>query len=263
MTVKLVATDLDGTLVRSDGSVSDRTRAALIALEVAGIRLVLVTGRPPRWMHDIAEQTGHRGVAICSNGAYVYDLHTERVLESRLLDAATGRAVVARLRGVMPGLTFGVETLDGFGREPGYTPRWPVGPDTRVAPIEALLVPGVGKLLARDESLLGDAMLTRALPAVGDVATVTHSNPRDCLLEVSAPGVSKASTLAALCAGIGVGPGEVLAFGDMPNDLPMLAWAGRSVAVTNAHPAVLDAVDEHTASHDADGVASVLETLLR
>src|SRR3712207_3885891 len=79
---RLVASDLDGTLVRSDGTVSDRTRAALEAVEAAGSVLVLVTGRPPRWMHPVVEATGHRGIAVCANGALVYDLHTERVVRS-------------------------------------------------------------------------------------------------------------------------------------------------------------------------------------
>ena len=105
-------------------------------------------------------------------------------------------------------------------------------------------------------------MLALAEPALAGLATVTHSNPQDGLLEIAAHGVSKASTLARLCAELGVEPAEVVAFGDQPNDLPMLAFAGRAYAVANAHPAVLAAVPAHTASVEDDGVAAVLEELL-
>jgi len=80
-------------------------------------------------------------------------------------------------------------------------------------------------------------------------------------VELSAVGVNKAAALAELCHELGFDAAEVIAFGDFPNDLPMLAWAGRSVAVANAHPDVIDEADEVTASNDEDGVAMVLETL--
>ena len=90
---------------------------------------------------------------------------------------------------------------------------------------------------------------------------VTHSTVGPALLELSAAGVSKATTLARLCAELGVDAADVVAFGDMPNDLPMLAWAGTAYAVANAHPSVLAAVERRAASNDEDGVAQVLEQL--
>lgn len=259
---RLVATDLDGTVVRHDGTISPRTVAALSAVEDAGWHLVLVTGRPPRWMAPVVEATGHRGRAICANGAFVYDLHTEQVLESFLLEPAAVREVARRLRAVMPGVHFALEAGDVFAREPGYNAHWPMPVAHPVGPVEEVLDRPVAKILARDDTSLGDAMLEIAAPALADLATVTHSNPRDGLLEISAPGVSKASTLARLCAELEVDAAEVVAFGDQPNDLPMLAYAGTAYAVANAHPAVLSAVDHHTASVDDDGVAIVLEELL-
>jgi len=262
--VKLVATDLDGTIVRHDGTVSPRTVAALAAVEASGHHLVLVTGRPPRWMAPVVEATGHRGVAVCGNGAFVYDLHSERVLEQFVMQAPEALVVVERLRELMPDVHFAIETGgDTFEREPGYNARWPTPPGHRVAPVEELIGDQpVAKLLARGASSLGDEMLALAGPALEGLATVTHSNPDDSLLEINAPGVSKASTLAQLCEEFGVDPADVVAFGDQPNDLPMLAFAGRAYAVANAHPAVLAAVPNHTASVDDDGVALVLEELL-
>jgi hydroxymethylpyrimidine pyrophosphatase-like HAD family hydrolase len=82
------------------------------------------------------------------------------------------------------------------------------------------------------------------------------------VVEVSAAGVNKAAALKELAADLGVEPDEVVAFGDYPNDLPMLQWAGRSIAPANAHPEVLARVDEVTASNHDDGVALAIERLL-
>ena len=218
----------------------------------------MVTGRPPRWMPPVAEQTGHSGVAVCANGALVYDLHTERVVRSYLLSAAAAGEVVAALRDAVPGIAFAVERGElGFGREASYVPRWDNG-EMLVAPVEELVAGGAVKLLARVEGASSDALLARARTAVGHLAETTHSS-HDGMLEISALGISKASGLAALAAEHGIGASEVVAFGDMPNDLPMLAWAGHSVAVANAHPEVLELADEVTAGYEDDGVAQVLE----
>ena len=256
----VVATDLDGTVVRSDGTISARTRAALSAAENDGALVVIVTGRPPRWLHGIAESTGHRGLAICANGALVYDLHAEQIVASFPLSVEIARDIVDSLRAAIPGIGFAVETLtDGFGHEPAYHPRWPTD-GAQVAAVDELLSGGpLAKLLARHDGLDSDALLAAAREVVGaELAELTHSS-RDGLLEISAAGVSKATTLAAFCERQGHGADATVAFGDMPNDVPMLAWAGHSVAVANAHPDVLGLVDEVTASNDDDGVAQVLE----
>jgi len=256
---RLVATDLDGTLVRSDGTVSPRTTAAIARVEAAGVPFVMVTGRPPRWMGGIAEATGHRGLAVCANGALVYDLHAARVVRTDLLSGEAALGVVDALRRELPGIAFAVERHEAdFAHEPSYRPRWDSGDKLTQAPVEQLLAGDVIKLLARHEELTADELLASARGAVGDAATLTHSSA-DGLLEISAAGVSKASGLASLAADFGVEAADVIAFGDMPNDLPMLAWAGRAVAVANAHPEVLAAADEVTASNDDDGVAQVLD----
>lgn len=258
MRPRLVASDLDGTLVRSDGTVASRTVEVLARVENAGVPFVMVTGRPPRWMAEVSRRTGHRGLAVCANGALVYDLHTERVVESSLLPEDAAAAVVGALREALPDITFAVERPDlGFGHEVAYVPSWEPAEDQPL-PVEQLLSGGVVKLLARHRGLSSDALLAAAREAVGDRATLTHSS-NDGLLEVSAVGISKASGLAALARQHGVDAADVVAFGDMPNDLPMLGWAGHAVAVANAHPEVLRAADEVTSSNDEDGVAEVLE----
>lgn len=259
---RLVATDLDGTIVRSDGTISARTVRALARVEQAGALLVLVTGRPPRWMHEIAVAVNHRGVAICANGALVYDLHTETVLRSRLIEPQVIAEAVERLRQLVPEFRFAVEYATGFVFEARYNlGRWDAEAlGGRPVDGETLVSRAGTKLLAFHPSAQPDPLVEKAEKAVGDLVTVTHSSGRG-LVEMSAQGVTKASALAELCAEQGVLPGEVVAFGDMPNDLPMLTWAGAAYGVANAHPEVLNAVDHTTESNDDDGVARVLERL--
>lgn len=261
-TLRLVATDLDGTIVRSDGSVSDRTRRAFAAAEEAGVGVVLVTGRPPRWMSTMAAETGHRGLAILSNGAIVYDLHEERVVEEHPLDPAAAAEVVAALREAVPDLVFAVERGQLFGHEPGWVPHFGVRDDVLVAEIDELVAEPMVKLLVRHEVLSSDELVAAARAVVGESCTVTHSGVGSGLLEISGPDVTKASALARLAADLGTGADGTVAFGDMPNDLPMLAWAGHGVAVANAHPEVQAVADEVTASNDDDGVAQVVERLV-
>ncbi len=258
---RFVATDLDGTIVPWNGVISDRTVRALNAVEALGVPVVFVTGRPPRWMSEIAERTGHTGLAICANGALVYDLHNEEVVDHFPLSVEVGLDVARRLRDALPDIGFAVETLDGFAHEPSYQPRWDVGQARAVAMLEDIYNgQPVVKLLARHEQLDADALLAAARDVVGDVAELTHSSESG-LLEISATGVSKATTLALLCDRRGIDAADVVAFGDMPNDLPMLAWAGRSYAVEGAHPDVLAAVTRRAPAAEDDGVAQVLEDL--
>ncbi len=259
---RLVATDLDGTALRADGTISPRTAAAFARVENSGGTLVFVTGRPPRWMHSVAGVVRHRGLAICANGALVYDLHTERIVESHLIDPAVLEESVHRLRGHVPELTFCVEYEGGFAHESDFTlGRW----DTSAASglrvgASTLTSQPCAKLLALHPSMNPDELHRQVIELVGDLVTPTHSSGR-ALIEMSAYGVTKASALAALATRHGIKAEEVVAFGDMPNDIPMLTWAGTSYAVANAHPDVLAAVDHVTAANNDDGVALVLESL--
>lgn len=259
---RVIATDLDGTIVRSDGTVSARTVAALARVERAGSLLVMVTGRPPRWMTEIAAAVGHHGVAICANGAVRYDLHTETVLRSDEIPPDVLAETIGRLRGISPELRFAVEYPTGFVYEASYMHgRWDAA-SLGGRPVDdgELVSRGGTKLLAFHPDADPDTLSEKAIQAVGELVTVTHSSGRG-LLEMSAMGVTKASALAALCTEHGVTSRDVTAFGDMVNDLPMLTWAGTSYAVANAHPLVLAAVTHRTSRNDDDGVAEVLERL--
>ena len=261
MPFKAVASDLDGTLLRSDGTLDERSLRALAAVEATGAMVVICTARPARWMRPLAEATGHHGVAICANGGVVWDLHTDTPLEESPLEPEIAREIVAALEQGLPGGNWAVERASGFGHEPSYEPRWPVPDDTVVEAVDVLVSQPSLKLMLRHRDLMADELLQRARELVGHLAELSHSNSADSLLEIAAAGVSKASALTRVCAERGIASEDVIAFGDMPNDLPMLRWAGHAVAVANAHPELLAAADEVTTSNDEAGVARVLERL--
>ena len=268
---RLIATDLDGTLLRDDKSVSPRTVAALAAAEEAGIEVFFVTGRPARWMDVVSDHVHGHGLAICGNGAAVVDLHggpgAHRFVKVRELARDNALDAVRLLRDAAPGTVYAVEQTYGFHQEPDYPKLHMEIPDN-LAPAEDLLAPdgpGAGepvlKILAYHPTLDPDGFLTTARLAVGERANVTRSSP-SALLELSGPGVSKASTLALCCAERGISHEEVVAFGDMPNDVEMLTWAGQSYAMGNAHPDVIAAASGRTVANNDDGVAVVIERML-
>ncbi len=264
--VRMVASDLDGTLVRADGRVSARTLAAIRCARERGVEVVAVTGRPPRWLTGfagLAEAVGD-GVAVCANGALVWDLARGRAVRARLFARDDVLAAAAALRGAMPDAVVAVETLQGFRRTPEYVPRFDAGVPAPVGALEDLLAddPGVLKLLVRCGARSCDDVLEVALRVLGAGGQPTHSGARDGLVEVSAPGVTKAATLADLAAERGVVAAEVVAFGDMPNDLAMLSWAGQGYAMADGHPDVVAAVAGTAPPCEEDGVAQVLERLL-
>ena len=269
--IKLVATDLDGTLLGSNGVVSPRTRAALEAAEAAGLLVVFVTGRPVRWLEDVVEQTGHLGVAVGANGAVVYDLHTEQVVSAHLIDVDTLRALATDIRAEFPEVSYATESLTGFAAEPDYIHDWDINPrvDRRGRPVappivgdlELITAQPALKLLALDRASKVDDFRNRVDELLAGRGTVTHSS-RFGLLEIAAPGVTKASGLAEVAATHGITADEIVAIGDMPNDIPMLLWAGTSYAVGNAHPDARAAAGSVTVTNDEDAVARVIEQLL-
>ncbi|HEY3737317.1 MAG TPA: HAD family hydrolase [Jatrophihabitans sp.] len=272
MSIKLVATDLDGTLLREDGTVSDRTRAALRAARNAGLLVVFVTGRPPRWLDDAVEQTGHVGIAVGANGAVVYDVEKGEITESFLLDPTQVLGIAHDIRAAFPAVTFGVEFGDGFAAEPGYVHDWQINPrlDRNGNPIptprQGALIDIVDrpvlKLLAKDRAADVDDFLTSIDDLLESRASVTHSSSFG-LLEISALGITKATGLAHVADLHGITADEVVAVGDMPNDIAMLHWAGSSYAVANAHPAAKTAAkDGVLTTNEDDAVARLIESLL-
>ena len=258
--IRLIASDLDGTLLRSDGTISARTRDAIRAAEDRGIAFAFVTARPPRYIEGLAEAAGVTGMAVCSNGAILYDIARRAVLHHERLAPELARELTAALREALPEIAFAVEHGDSLGYEPRF-PVFPEDAEPRVDHIHAFLDGDLVKLLLHHPEHEAEVLGTLACYAVGERAQVIHSGgPR--IIEIAAAGVSKATGLARLCYELKIDGSEVMAFGDMPNDLPMLHFAGHAVAVANAHPEVLAAADEVALSNDEDGVARRIETLL-
>ena len=269
--IRLIATDLDGTLLRSDETVSDRTRAALQAATAAGLVVAFVTGRPPRWLDDVIDETGHVGIAVGANGAVLYDMADQTLLSVRALPPELMREIGDELRGQFPDVQFAVEYAAGFAAEPGYVHDWQVNPrrDRQGRPIPAPAMgalaeitgdPGI-KLLAKDRSAQPDRFLAAATELLGDRATITHSSSYG-LLEIAAAGVTKATGLAELAARHDIRREDILAVGDMPNDIPMLEWAGHSFAVANGHASAKAAAAVTVGRNDEDAVASLIERVL-
>lgn len=267
--MQLIATDLDGTLLDSSARVSQRTRRALDAARARGIRVVPVTARQPIGLRTLAADAGFDDWALCGNGAFAVHLTDERMLFAEELPADTIRALAAALQQSISGLLFASvrEGGEGFVAQHGYAEVAQLSDHKRDprtmggVPIDEVLSAPSLKLVIRHPeiapSVLFDAL--RALGLTGFEATLSGAP----FVEVMAEGVTKATGLARLCAHLGVPREDVIAFGDALNDVEMLRWAGHGVAMAGAAPAAIDAADEVSASNDADGVALVIERMLR
>jgi HAD superfamily hydrolase (TIGR01484 family) len=261
---RLIASDMDGTLLRSDDTVSDATVAELERWAADGVPLVLATGRPPRWMRRI-RQVVRSGTAVCCNGAVLLDLGRFEIVDEEALPPAVLAEITAGLRAEQPGTWFAVEYGLEFRHEPVYQPRWDVdAPGVGEASLEEMVAAPAAKLLARHEDLGRDEFVALVERVVGDLATVTNSST-DALAEISARGVTKATGIARVADEFGVGPDEVVVFGDMPNDIAAFDWVreggGRAVAMAHAHPDLLAAATDVTGTNDDDGVAAFLASL--
>ncbi|WP_424216611.1 HAD family hydrolase (plasmid) [Streptomyces sp. BI20] len=258
---RLIATDLDGTLLRSDHTVSARTRAALAAAVDAGAHHLVVTGRVAQWARPVLERIGYQGLAVCGQGGQLYHAGRDALVSSTPLDRETVRGAVAEVEALTGPLTLCVEPErleDPVLVGPGH-PEPNVGPvrARRVERAAELWRRPVGKVIIRHPHLSDDALAEAAAQAVGELVDVTLAGP-DCV-ELLPRGLSKATGLAAAASLLGLERETSIAFGDMPNDLPMFAWAGHGVAMGNAHPRLKAVADEVTALNDEDGVAVVLE----
>lgn len=289
---QLIATDLDGTIIpytqTHTGYVSPRTLAAFTAAHDAGIGIAFVTGRPMRWMSALASKLGPMGPAIVSNGAIIYDMNTDTVLEAHPMDQLLVAEVTHELRSLYSGAIFGAETLTGLIMEPEFIPTTartqalrndnissatdepPTSVSVRSSRwIEADRItdrlaehPEVVKLMIKVKGHDPDDLLLTVRAHFGDRVQVTHSAPGVSLLEISRGDVHKASTLADYAASMGIHPNDVVAFGDQRNDEEMLSWAGTGYAVQSGHPGLFAQADVVAPACDDDGVAEMIEHLL-
>ncbi|HEX3591009.1 MAG TPA: HAD family hydrolase [Pseudonocardiaceae bacterium] len=265
-TPKLVASDVDGTLLDPAEAVTPRTAAAIARTLAVGTPFVLVSGRPPRWIPRVAEAAGVSGYAIGANGAVLYDITADRVLARHTLAPDTLVELAHALYAALPDCRVATERVGDtalglagreFATEAGYRHPWPGDTIFTSSRAEVLGHPAV-KLLVRHTGMTSDELAEATVAIVGDVVDVTYSSSIG-MVELSPAGITKGSGLAEVADLLGVPAQDVVAFGDMPNDVPMLRWAGHGVAMANAHPGVLAVADEVTAANSEDGVAQVLE----
>ncbi len=259
----MIASDIDGTLLRDDGTMSDRTVAALAAAEDAGIVVVLCTGRPPRWMKPIAEATGHHGLAVCANGAIVYDLHTETVVEEFPIDVEVGRRLALALKAALPDAQLAVERATGMLHEPAYVPIAPASATQIEAAFDDLLTEPMVRIIAKHPGMTSTQLHAAAHGAIAELAELAETTySSGSIIEISAAGITKAFGLERVATERGIDAADVVAFGDMPNDVQMLGWAGQGYAMASGHPDALAAANLVAPPFDEDGVAQVLEERL-
>ncbi|MGA5520306.1 HAD family hydrolase [Streptomyces pseudogriseolus] len=258
----LIATDLDGTLLRGDDTLSHRSLAALARAERAGARHLVVTGRPAPRVRSLLDDLGCTGLAVCGQGAQVYDAAAHRMLWSVRLDRELAETALGKIEAEVGEVYAAVDQdgVDGLTLiEPGYRMPHPTLPAVPVERRDDLWARPISKVLLRHPELSDDALTAAARSVVGSLATVTMSGPGT--VELQPCGVTKATGLALAAEHLGLRPEDTIAFGDMPNDIPMLRWAGHGVAMANAHPELKAVADEVTLSNEDDGVAVVLERL--
>lgn len=283
--IKVLATDLDGTFLSHEGTVSEVNKRALIEARTRGLEVIFVTGRPPRWLPSIIEQTGFDGTIVSANGGIVVDAKLREVVQTFPMNTDAAREGVANLLKALPGLEFGVErstvgmrlvmgiedvTRTGreispnneFAMTAGYQSRFGTPGDVPIGDIFDLVAGDRAvKIVARPpvgNTMDADQLLHIFSEALEGLLQPTHSNIYDVLIEMSALGVTKGTTLAKVAGAKGYAADEVAAVGDMPNDAPMLEWAGTPYVVANAHTSLLAQFENRIAANDEDAVGRLL-----
>ncbi|MEV7690211.1 HAD family hydrolase [Streptomyces bungoensis] len=259
---RLIATDLDGTLLRSDESVSRRTRDALAAATAAGAAHIVVTGRAVPWTRHILDDLGYDGLAVCGQGAQVYDAGAHRLLTSVTLDRQLAGVALAKIEAEV-GPLYLAASRDGLDGDvlvgPGYAVTGSL-PGTPFTDASDLWAAPLNKIYIQHPSLGDDELAETARRVAGGFISVAMAGAG--IVELLPLGLSKATGLSLAARRLGMKAADTLAFGDMPNDVPMFAWASRGVAMANAHEELKAVADEVTTSNEEDGIAAVLERLL-
>ncbi|MYT70250.1 HAD family hydrolase [Streptomyces sp. cg28] len=260
---QLVATDLDGTLLRPDETVSERTREALVAATAAGAAHIVVTGRAVPWTRHILDDLGYDGLAVCGQGAQVYHAGEHRLLTSVTLDRQLAGLALSKIEAELGPLALAA-SRDGLEGEVIVGPGYEVGeghlPAVPFTDVSELWAAPLNKVYVQHPGLTDDELAEVARATAGDLVGVTMAG--EGIVELLPLGLSKATGLSLAARRLGVKAAGTIAFGDMPNDIPMFGWAAHGVAMANAHAQLKAVADEVTTSNAEDGIAVVLERLL-
>lgn len=263
MSIRLVGSDLDGTLFTPDHEPGLRTVAAVNALVDAGIIVAAVTGRSWHTGLDKATSTGARlDWFIGSNGGHRINIASGEMEERLVFDPTEIVSVIEQMDQAQDGLGFGYEHYEGMWFDETFIEHFPrsLGGGQRVNTVTHRPPDDIGKVFISHQERRTTELVEALMPLVPESMFLTTSGIT--FAELTPQGADKGSALARLCHKLNIDRTEVIAFGDNHNDLTMLEWAGRGVAMGNAHPDVKAVADEVTATNVDDGVAQVLETLL-
>ncbi len=260
---RLVALDVDGTIMGYDGRISDELRAAVAQLVAAGVHVVLATGRGVVGTIPVAAELGLTdGWAVCSNGAVTARLDPEAPTGYELVEIVTfdpGPAVRA-LAAELPDALFAVEDLGvGFLVSSPFPPGELTG-EQRVVSLDELVAAPASRVILRRPGSTPEEF-HEVVQRVG-LHEVTYAVGWTAWLDLTPGGVTKASALEEVRRRVGVEPFATLAIGDGSNDVEMLRWAARGVAMGHAAADVRAAADEVTGTIDDDGALAVLRSIL-
>ncbi len=264
--IRMVVSDLDGTLLSGPRHISERTRRALAEVRDMGVHVILASARPPRSIRRYHEALALSAPVIASNGALLWDLHAGIPVARIAMepDLAWEITQLGRSLGTIVNLESDDEWFtDSINERILENIRlFAVPPPDGVGVLDEMLERGepVDKIfldlrdLAHEEAETARTAVTRA---VGQRVNLTETVPG--LLDMVAAGATKAAMAQRLSRSLGVKAEEVLALGDHDNDVSLLRWAGVGVAMGNATPAAKAAADTITSSNLRDGVAEALQ----
>ena len=261
---RMLAFDLDGTLLKSNGSLSPRVKKAVHEAHNQGFVIVLATGRPWAMTKPVADLLGCVDYGVCLNGAVVIDANNERIIDRRSMRTQQAIDAAARARHLLGNVALAADMADGSHIwEHSFVSDFPPGLVIEAKKVDDALSVIDGPVLTwlvdapNHPGLSAVGILTGRLPEGTEVRPSGLGTP-----EIVLTGVSKASGLTLISNAHSIASSEVMAFGDGLNDLEMLKWAGRSIAMANGHQQALESAAEIAPANDADGVAEILERLL-
>jgi 5-amino-6-(5-phospho-D-ribitylamino)uracil phosphatase len=258
LTPRLIALDLDGTLVPQSGGVPDGVADAVARVTEAGAVVVAATGRSLSTTGSVARDAGMHAFAVVSNGAMIVTVDPEAVVEAATFDAAE---LLAGLRELVPGASFAVERADGVFLTSRFFVDAGVALDIREVPFDRLAADPVVRVIVRSDEHV-EAGLGPVVQHL-DMHSIAFGVTDVAWLDLGIKGITKATGLQKLCARLGIDRTEVLAIGDAMNDAEMLQWAGYAVAMGSARPAIRELADFVTGPVPGQGVIDVLDVLYR
>lgn len=261
--IRAVVTDLDGTIVRADGTISDATRSAAARLQAVGIPLIVATARTPAGLSVLGPALDHVTFAVCCNGSLGYHPLSGKTAWRETLDRAAQRHVVATLSTDLPEAGFGAYDGSIWRLSTNYLHargRWPSG--THQLATAAQIADSAACTMGIWHPVLTSVQVALALSAgLAQAGLAVLSESASHVLDVTPGGTDKGTGITRALALAGITPDQAIGFGDARNDLPMFAVLGLAIAVADAHPDVIAAADTVACDVDGDGFASTLRQL--